>query len=145
MAELFEKFVGKLVRRSVAPWPVRLQDRRHSALLDDAGPLFALRPDVVIEAPAGPIVLDAKWKKLAANDGRKLGVDQADIYQMLVYGQAYGAERLVLLYPWLPGLARGVNRSWEVEGTRARLDVATVDVGEPASVACTLRELVRTV
>ena len=143
MYELFERFVGKLLQRSAAPWPVRLQERRHSALRDDTGPLFELQPDVVIQAPTGPIVLDTKWKKLAANDGRKLGVAQADVYQMLLYGQAYGAERLVLLYPWLPGLKKGVNRSWRVQGTQRRLDIATVDVGEPASVAGTLREIVR--
>ena len=144
MAELFERFVGKLLQRSAVTWSVRLQDRRHSALLDDTGPLFELKPDAVIETPAGPIVLDTKWKKLAANDGRKLDVQQSDIYQMLVYGQAYGAERLVLLYPWRPGLAEGINRSWQVQGTQTRLDIATVDVGDPSSVACTLREIVRT-
>ena len=144
MAELFEQFVGKLLQRSAA-WPVRLQDRRHSALLDDAKPLFELRPDAVIQAPAGPIVLDTKWKRLDGKDDGKLGVAQGDIYQMLVYGQAYGAERLVLLYPWLPGLAKGVNRSWHVQSTRTRLDIATVDVGEPSSVARTLHEIVRAV
>ena len=144
MAELFERFVGKLLR-SAAPWPVSLQERRHSALADDAGPLFALQPDVVIRSPSGPIVLDTKWKALSANDDKKLGVVQDDVYQVLVYGQAYGAERLVLLYPWLPGLKKGVNRSWRVQGTQTRFDVATVDVGQPASVACALREIVRAV
>ena len=144
MAELFERFVGELLRRSMAPWPVRLQDRRHSALLDDTKPLFHLRPDAVIQqASTEPIVLDTKWKALDGKDDGTLGVAQGDVYQMLVYGQAYGAERLVLLYPWLPGWARGVNRSWRVQGTQARLDIATVDVGEPSSVARALREIVR--
>ena len=141
MAELFERFVGKLLLRSAAPWPVRLQARQHSALLDDAGPLFELRPDAVIEAPARPIVLDTKWKELAAND-RKLGVVQDDVYQMLVYGQAYDAERLVLLYPWRPGLEKGVIKSWRVQGAQTRFDIATVDIGQLSSVARTLREIV---
>ena len=144
MAELFERFVGKLLR-SAAPWPVSLQERRHSALADDAGPLFALQPDVVIRSPSGPIVLDTKWKALSANDDKKLGVVQDDVYQVLVYGQAYGAERLVLLYPWLPGLKKGINRSWRVQGTQTPFDVAAIDVGQPASVACALREIVRAV
>ena len=146
MAELFERFVGKLLQRGAAPWSVVLQARQKSALLDDAGrPLFELRPDAVIEAPAGWIVLDTKWKELSANDDKKLGVAQSDVYQMLVYGQAYDAKRLVLLYPWRPGLAKGVNRSWRVQRTQKQLDIATVDVGEPASVAGTLREIVRAV
>ena len=144
MAELFEGFVGKLLKRGASPWPVSLQDKEHSVLRDDAGPLFELRPDVVIEAPAGPIVLDTKWKALDGSDGRRLGVMQSDIYQMLVYGQAYRAKRLVLLYPWLSGLGtKGINRSWRVQGTETPLDIATVDVGEPSSVALTLGEIVR--
>lgn len=144
MAELFERFVGKLLQRSTIPWPVSLQDRRHSALRDDAGPLFELKPDIVIDAPEGPIVLDTKWKELGPSQDRKLGVIEKDIYQMLVYGQAYRAKRLVLLYPWLPELGRkGINRSWRVQGTQTPLDIATVDVGEPSSVAVTLGEIVR--
>ena len=148
MFELFERFVGKLIRRSAAPSLVRLQDTGHSALLDDAKEpprrLFELRPDVVIETPtAGSIVLDTKWKELDGADGEKLGVASSDVYQMLVYGQAYDAKRLVLLYPWLPGLAKGVNKSWRVQGTQTRLDVAAVDVGNPSGVASALREIVR--
>ena len=67
MPELFEKFVGRCLRRALAPWPVRLQSRGHSALQDDEGPLFELRPDAVIDTPSGPVVLDTKWKKLASN------------------------------------------------------------------------------
>lgn len=73
--------------RALAPWRVRLQSTGHSALRDDQGPLFALRPDAVIETPRGPIVLDTKWKKLASNGERELGVVQGDVYQMLVYGR----------------------------------------------------------
>ena len=142
MPELFEKFVGRCLRRALAPWPVRLQSRGHSALQDDEGPLFELRPDAVIDTPSGPVVLDTKWKKLASNGDRKLGVSQDDIYQMLAYAQAYNAKRLVLLYPWLEGVGKGVNRHWRVVGTERHLDVAVVDVGEPRSVTCALRKIV---
>ena len=142
MPELFEKFVGRCLCRALAPWQVRLQARDHSALQDDEGRLFELRPDAVVETPNGPIVLDTKWKALAPSGGRTLGVAQADIYQMLAYAQAYKAKRLVLLYPWLDGLEKGVNRHWRVAGTERRLDVATVDVGEPRSIGCALREIV---
>ena len=142
MPELFEKFIGRCLRRALAPWPVRLQSKGHSALRDDEGPLFELRPDAVIETPSGPIVLDTKWKKLASNGDRKLGVAQGDIYQMLAYAQAYEAERLVLLYPWLEGVERGAVRRWRVVGTERKLEIAAVDVGEPRNVACALRKIV---
>ena len=142
MPELFEKFIGRCLRRALAPWPVRLQSKGHSALQDDEGPLFELRPDAVIDTPSGPIVLDTKWKKLASNGDRKLGVVQGDVYQMLAYAQAYEAERLVLLYPWLEGVKRGAVRRWRVVGTERKLEIAAVDVGEPRSVVCALRKIV---
>ena len=141
MYELFERFVGRCLLRALAPWPVRLQSRRYSALRDDQGPLFNLRPDVVIDTSTGPIVLDTKWKALN-NDGRKLGVAEDDVYQMLMYGQAYEAERLVLLYPWHGQLAKGINRRWSVVGANRRLDIATVDVGDPSRVVGALRKIV---
>lgn len=144
MNDLFEAFIGKSLQRALASCrtvTVRLQDRRHYALLDADGRtrLFNLKPDAVIEAPPGrSIVLDTKWKPLAA-DERTLGVKQSDVYQMLAYARACGAARLVLLYPWdrEMGEAEGVIRSWEVAAadggtdTSCCLDVATIDVGRP--------------
>ena len=120
---------------------VRLQDCRHHALIDEDGRTgrFNLRPDAVIETPPErPIVLDTKWKHLAS-DEKTLGVAQSDVYQMLAYARAYGAIRLVLLYPWDQemGEAEGVIRAWTVAAAdsrtdfNCRLDVATIDVGRP--------------
>ena len=80
--------------------------------------------------------------ELASNGDRKLGVAQGDIYQMRAYAQAYDARRLVLLYPWLEGVERGAVRRWRVVGTERKLEIAAVDVGEPRSVVCALREIV---
>ena len=167
MNELFEEFIGRSLKRALGPGHVRLQDRSHYALIDDtdtkAGEperLFHLRPDAVIEAPAGapgpPVVLDNKWKRLTPREPhceRTLGVDQSDVYQMLAYARAYGAGRLILLYPWHrelgghdePDKQRSrILRTWTVAepGTAAaeskaacRLDVAVVDVGSPGAVA----------
>ena len=166
MNELFEQFIGQSLKRALGPGHVRLQDRRHSALIDDtdtkAGEperLFNLRPDAVIEAPGRtsvpPVVLDTKWKRLTPHDPhceRTLGVDQSDIYQMLAYARAYGAGRLILLYPWHKELGEheepdkkgGILRTWKAAepgataaSSRAacRLDVAVVDVGSPGAVA----------
>ena len=169
MNELFERFIGQSLKRAVgAGWRVSLQDRRCSALLDDADkdasgkpkPLFNLQPDAVIEeAPADatvrPIVLDTKWKRLTPYKPgceRTLGVDQSDVYQILAYARAYGAGRLILLYPWHKALGEHeepdkkgrILRTWTVAepGTTAagsetacRLDVAVVDVGSPGAVA----------
>ena len=147
MNDLFEAFIGKSLQRAFASRhtvTVRLQDCRHHALSEKKidkkdKPLFALKPDAVIEIPPDhPIVLDTKWKRLASHN-KTLGVEESDVYQMLAYCRAYGAARLVLLYPWdrEMGEAEGVIRSWTVAAadggtdTSCCLDVATIDVGRP--------------
>ena len=154
---LFEKFIGKSLQRALASRrtvTVRLQDRRHHALSDeDDKPLFNLRPDAVIETPSdGPVILDTKWKGLTPDKKTTLGVAESDVYQMLAYGRAYGAVRLVLLYPWHRelGAAEGVIRRWKVADAGGRagddccLQVATIDVGrpDPARVAEVLRAII---
>ena len=144
MNELFEAFVGRSLKRALAPCPVHLQHRgRHALAGADGRRLFALRPDAVIEAADGPIVLDAKWKPLEPGD-ETLGIAQSDIYQLLAYRQAYGAARLILLYPWHSGSdgRDGIERRWTVSGTDCPFDVATVDVGRPGDAAETLRRIV---
>ena len=150
---LFEKFIGKSLQRALASCrtvTVRLQDRRHYALSDGDGrtQLFNLRPDAVIETPPDDsIVLDTKWKRLTS-DKKALGVAESDVYQMLAYGRAYGAARLVLLYPWHPELGEdeGVIRRWTVTdaGGDYCLDISTIKVGrpDPVRVAETLRVIV---
>ena len=155
MNELFEQFIGESLKRALGSGRVCLQDKQYSALIDaDDKRLFNLQPDAVIKTPGGatdfPIVLDTKWKKLkpyAPGCERTLGVAQSDVYQMLAYARAYGAKRLILLYPWHKKLDnKGVLRTWKVAETRiataCRLDVAVVDVGCPGAVADALRAIV---
>ena len=177
MNELFERFIGQSLERALGSGRVHLQDRSHYALFDDTDTkasepkrLFNLRPDAVIEPSPGengpPIVLDTKWKHLTPYKPgcEKMGVDQSDVYQMLAYARAYGAGRLILLYPWHKALGEHeepdkkgrILRTWTVaepgttaEGseTACRLDVAVVDVGSsgavaPGAVARALRTIV---
>ena len=147
MNRLFEEFIGKSLKRALAPCPVHLQHSKHCVVKNADGGLFGLRPDAVIKEPT-PIILDTKWKRLTCEEktlgGETLGVAQADIYQMLAYAQAYDASRLVLLYPWHkeiggPGI---ISHDWKVTGTSRQLDIATIDVGQPEQVAETLRHIV---
>ena len=102
--------------------------------------MFALRPDIVVD---NDIVIDTKWKTLSPGD-RVVGVEQSDVYQMLAYAHAYEAARVVMLYPWHPGLAApGIYRRWHITGTSVAFDVATVDIGQPDSVRTTVREIIQ--
>ena len=146
MNELFEAFIGRSLKRALAPRTVHLQHRRRSALIGaNCEPIFALQPDVVIEDFGDRhIIHDTKWKRLtprARGCKTTLGVAQSDIYQMLAYARAYNAKRLVLIYPWHEdiGAKQEVIRRWTVTGADCRLDIATVNVGRPREVAEVLR------
>ena len=147
MNTLFEAFVGRSVKRAIAPCPVHLQHRgRHALIGADGSALFAVRPDVVIGEPADrPVILDAKWKRLtprAPGCKATMGVARSDIYQMLAYAESYEAGRLILLYPWHGELGHsGRLRCWRTNnGTARPLDIVTIDVGCPARVVDTLRD-----
>ena len=101
--------------------------------------MFALRPDIVVD---NDIIIDTKWKSLNPDD-RVVGVEQSDVYQMLAYAHAYDARRVVLLYPWHPGLpAPGIYRRWSIAATSIAFDIATVDIGQPDSVPNALRKII---
>ena len=146
MNELFEKFVGRCLKRALAPRAVHLQRRGRCALSDDRGGLFETRPDMVAETLEGPVVLDTKWKELerGGDNERKLGVKEGDVYQMLAYARAWDATRVILLYPWRKETSDkdGPLRQWTVAHSNCALDIATVDVGAPDKVVATLRKIV---
>lgn len=148
MNDLFEAFVGRSLQCALAPRRVRLQARGKYALTDEYGDsLFALRPDAVVEADSERVVLDTKWKELK-QERDDFGVAPSDIYQMLAYGRAYRAARVILLYPWHSGIGddTGVVRRWASAGAGSmRLDIATVDVGRPEDVPDILGKIVNDV
>ena len=140
MGELFENFVGCMLKRA-SPHPVRLQHGKHHALrCGDGRQIFGLRPDAVIESPDGAVILDTKWKRIDPSR-RDRNVMNSDVYQMLAYADAYSAKRLVLLYPWHGQSVRpaGLECGWLTNRAECRLDVATIDVAKPSSAAATLR------
>ena len=148
MNDLFEAFVGRSLQSALAPRRVRLQARGKCALTDENGDsLFALRPDAVVELDGGRVVLDTKWKELR-RERDDLGVAPGDIYQMLAYGRAYGAARVILLYPWHSDIGddTGVVRQWTSAGADSlRLDIATVDLARPKDVPDILGTIVNDV
>ena len=137
MNDLFEEFVGRSLQKALGAGRVRLQDQSRRALNPQtSGPRYSLRPDIVVDSASCPVVLDTKWKHPTHAPSR------ADVYQMLVYGQAYGAERVILIYPWHETIgAVGTHRRWTVTGADYGLEVATVDVGQPDEVQRSLRGL----
>jgi 5-methylcytosine-specific restriction enzyme subunit McrC len=150
MNTLFEEFVGRMLRRQLAPggFAVRLQGPHNHALLEEVSgtPRFRTIPDILVTRNGTrAVVIDTKWKRLKGRvDDAKDGVGQPDVYQMMAYAHVYHCERLMLLYPYHDGLggAAGVLRTYKVNGTvDTRVIIATVSLAEPKSLGASLREL----
>lgn len=73
-------------------------------------------------------------------------MSQADVYQMMAYSQIYQCPKLTLLYPHHPRLGNrsGAQTRHHMRGGEDMLEVASVDVGDRASVLGSLRGLVAT-
>lgn len=136
MNALFERYVEKLLAPITSAAGLRLEAQsgaRRCLHPEDGGhPLFETYPDMrLVTAGKTRLVVDTKWKRLtdAATD-RKMGVSQADLYQMMAYAQLYECDRLVLLYPHHAGLTGPLPVHYRVAeaGGPVRLTIASVDV-----------------
>ena len=135
MNDLFEEFVGRSLQKALGAGRVRLQ--HHKRALREP-PHHLLIPDILVDKHSRPVVLDTKWKRLRPADGP----NRADVSQMLVYGQAYRATRVVLLYPWHEMIGEeGIHQRWTVAGAGYGFETATVNVGRPDEVQRSLRRL----
>jgi 5-methylcytosine-specific restriction enzyme subunit McrC len=116
----FEQYLTKTVEEAFLerPHQVSVQQIRHVG-----APGVTLRPDVTIDRDGAPsVVVDAKWKRLAAS-----GPESDDLYQVLAYATLLGAGRAVLVYPGRRG-----GGEWTFEHTPVRVQARTLDVSGPA-------------
>lgn len=124
MNVLFENYIGQLVRRALVGSGLRvsLQGGRLYCLTDEETDrkVFQTKPDILIRSDHEVIqIIDTKWKRISSRvDDPKGGVSQADVYQMMAYGQLYKTDRLTLLYPHHEGLR-------DEEGCQAKHRVGT--------------------
>jgi 5-methylcytosine-specific restriction enzyme subunit McrC len=136
MNALFERYVERLLGGIAVAAGVRLigQGGRRPCLFPEgnAGGLFETLPDLqIVREGRTTLVIDTKWKPLSdPTSDRKMGVSQADLYQMMAYAQIYDCDALVLLYPHHGGLTSPFpvhHRVARIDGP-VRLTVASVDV-----------------
>ncbi|MEJ8476655.1 McrC family protein [Roseibium algae] len=149
MNTLFEEYVGRLTSRALqgTNLTVTLQGGLVSCLEleEPRRELFQTKPDILIRRNGKVThVIDTKWKKLSSRiDDPKQGVSQADIYQMMAYGQLYRAPRLTLLYPHHPEL-KGKELDpvrHRINGNKAILETASLDVGNGKNITDRLQHL----
>ena len=107
MEAVFEAYVGKHLRRQLAPlYSMKTQAQTFSLVEHLGQDWFRMKPDFLVrESKRNCLVLDTKWKLLdieKKSDGTdKYGLSQADFYQLYAYGQTYmdGQGDVVLVYP----------------------------------------------
>jgi len=128
MEKVFESFVAAKLRKLISTdIIIRTQDTTYS-LFDSPRRAFALRPDIVLEFGERTVVMDTKWKLLSDTD-RNSGISQSDMYQMYAYGKKYGADRIVLLYPYSDKISR-IDIGY-ISDDNVRVDVRFVDLRNP--------------
>lgn len=138
MNVLFENYIGQLVRRALRGSGLRVSvqgGRLYCLTEEETGrKVFQTKPDILIKRGSEVIhVIDTKWKRISSRlDDPKRGVSQADVYQMMAYGQIYKAERLTLLYPHHKDLSdgEGLQMRHRISDGLLRLEIQSFDVAD---------------
>ena len=130
MNVLFEAYVARLLARALAGTDLRVsaQGGHSDCLFEGETGRFRTRPDLIIRRGRRIVlIIDTKWKRITPRiDDPKQGVSQADIYQLMAYGQVYDCPDVVLLYPHHGGLP--------LDLIRTRYSIAIPDAPESLSV-----------
>ena len=134
--KLFEEFVISFIdRHRHEILPTALQDCellsqsmgavRYLAKTSNQLPVFQLKPDLVMRQKVSfPLIIDTKYKRLKEGD-RKLGVSQADFYQMYAYSQRYDCPHVLLIYPQVVGMSE-LKAEFAIAG--GTITAATIDL-----------------
>lgn len=139
MNRLFEEFVYEFLRRHRKEiLPDELKDCEIKAQYgnkylvysqDGKQEVFKLQPDIVFIKRSDrsiPLIIDTKYKLLDTQD-KRLGISQADMYQMFAYAKKYQCCRVIMLYPHRTGIE---EKSFKFDENGERyVDIRTLDIG----------------
>lgn len=139
MWEIFEDFVAASFRRHGGDCSVRQQGPMKPLAHRGNEGVFYMKPDIsLMSGDKAEFILDTKWKRINAEDGDlKRGVNQADLYQMFVYGKKYGCRKVALVYPKTKEFDKAEEFSFDGE---LSLTCFPFDVNEPKS---SVEEIIR--
>ena len=135
MERVFEDYVASSLPRQFPGWKIATQ-ARGSYLVEKHGdgPIFALRPDLLLSRNEVTIVADTKWKLIDGSDrANKYGISQADIYQLFGYCKkvlgGFESREVWLIYP-MHDRFREPLEPFEFAGGAERLLVFPFDLEE---------------
>lgn len=139
MNAVFEGFIaGFLQRHRATALPAELQQhtmrpqsrgRSLSLAQSEGEPYFRLKPDLLFhQGGANDLIVDTKYKRLDPSD-RKLGISEADFYQMYAYAGRYQCPRVLMLYPQSAEVPATIRRQFDAQGAvNATISAATIDI-----------------
>jgi 5-methylcytosine-specific restriction enzyme subunit McrC len=131
MNRLFEAYVAKKMRPIARKTGMQMREQgpqRHMARrADTEEQLFLMKPDMVFMGPENiPVAIaDAKWKLLDEKE-KRLGISQADLYQMNAYATRYKVDKLALIYPYQQRLTKTVT--FRLQETPITITIIPIDV-----------------
>ncbi len=150
MSVLFEAYVARLLARALASTGLSVSAQgglRHCLFEGDTG-RFQTRPDLIVKRDGRTnLIIDTKWKRITQRgDDPQYGVSQADIYQLMAYGQIYDCPQVMLLFPHHANLLPDpILQRYSIARRAAKEDlfIATLDVtGSRRAHEAALRALV---
>ncbi|MDD4274630.1 MAG: hypothetical protein PHG14_13020 [Desulfobacter postgatei] len=131
MNKLFESYVANIFRKLAWTQGLRLREQGPQKYMvcrvDSNEQLFLMKPDMVFLDNSNHFesIADAKWKLLDDRE-KKMGISQADLYQMAGYATRYKVTRLALIYPKQQWLQKPVVL--QLQGSLSTLQIIPVDV-----------------
>jgi len=131
MNRLFELYVADIFRKATRIEGKRMFAQKPQKYMvwrkDQGKELFLMKPDMVFLDKNNVFIAiaDAKWKMLDESE-KKLGISQADLYQMASYATRYKVNRLALVYPRQQSLKHPIDL--QIQGSEASIKIIPVDV-----------------
>ena len=150
MNEIFEIYIGKLLRELLYEETVHIQHSKYKLLIKEETNrgVFKLIPDIVIEKNGiESVIIDTKWKSVESKFNRH-GVKREDLYQMYAYLTRYkNVSTVILLYPYnerIEGEDGEYLESWYLEDDQhKRVRVYAVNLENEKETLKSLDKIVR--
>lgn len=150
MNEIFEIYIGKLLKELLFEETVHMQHSKYKLLVKEESNrgVFKLIPDIVIEKNGiESVIIDTKWKSVESKFNRH-GVKREDLYQMYAYLTRYkNARTVILIYPYnekIEGEDGEYLESWYLEDDQhKRLRVYAVNLENEKETLKSLDKIVR--
>lgn len=137
MNQLFEAYVGAELRKEAWRKGLRVREQgpqKYFARRQDTDDhVFMMKPDISFLNEHNQVVAiaDAKWKILDEGE-KKLGITQADLYQMESYASRYRVKDLFLVYPMQQKMTIPIQLT--LKGSGATVNILPFDVTAKPSI-----------